>query len=146
MEASNGVIRGTVDSLMKLIAALKAAGVELINDGETSAAAGRGVRLREAAVKRVGAGALAAADFHKTRRPNQPPPLNLAWVVLKTQKAGSILAGTFALGRSVWQSRRTLPACWLPAAEHSVIGYGVLSMLAVPVVTIPSSRISGLRE
>ena len=31
MEASEGVIRGNVDSLMKLIAALEAAGVELIN-------------------------------------------------------------------------------------------------------------------
>ena len=31
MEASEGVIRGNVDSLMKLIAALDAAGVELIN-------------------------------------------------------------------------------------------------------------------
>ena len=45
MEASEGVIRGNVDSLMKLIAALKAAGVELISDGGTSAGGGRGVRL-----------------------------------------------------------------------------------------------------
>jgi transcriptional regulator with XRE-family HTH domain len=50
MEASDGVIRGTVDSLMKLIAALQAAGVELINEGDTSSAGGRGVRLREAGV------------------------------------------------------------------------------------------------
>ena len=50
MEASEGVIRGTVDSLMKLIAAIQAAGVELINDGEPSAVGGRGVRLREASV------------------------------------------------------------------------------------------------
>ena len=54
MEASEGVIRGTVDSLMKLVAALEAAGVELINDGETSTTGGRGVRLRDPpAVKRV---------------------------------------------------------------------------------------------
>jgi transcriptional regulator with XRE-family HTH domain len=52
MEASDGVVRGTVDSLMKLIAALEAAGVELINDGKISATGGRGVRLRDAAVKR----------------------------------------------------------------------------------------------
>ena len=44
MEASEGVIRGNVDSLMKLIAALKAAGVELISAGGTSAGGGRGVR------------------------------------------------------------------------------------------------------
>lgn len=45
MEASDGVIRGNVDSLMKLTAALAAAGVELINDGAASTAGGRGVRL-----------------------------------------------------------------------------------------------------
>jgi transcriptional regulator with XRE-family HTH domain len=50
MEGSEGVIRGTVDSLMKLIAAVQAAGVELINEGDTSPAGGRGVRLREAGV------------------------------------------------------------------------------------------------
>ena len=33
MEASDGVIRGNVDSLMKLIAALDAAGIELIGEG-----------------------------------------------------------------------------------------------------------------
>lgn len=46
MEASDGVIRGNVDSLMKLIHALDAAGVELIGEGAPSAASGRGVRLR----------------------------------------------------------------------------------------------------
>jgi len=46
MEASEGVIRGNVDSLMKLIAALEAAGVELINDGAVSEKGGRGIRLK----------------------------------------------------------------------------------------------------
>jgi transcriptional regulator with XRE-family HTH domain len=46
MEASEGVIRGNVDSLMKLIAALEAAGVELIGEGAVSERGGRGVRLR----------------------------------------------------------------------------------------------------
>ena len=46
MEASGGVIHCTVDSLMKLIAALDAAGVELIGEGATSAGGGRGVRLK----------------------------------------------------------------------------------------------------
>jgi len=50
MEASEGVIRGTVDSLMKLVAALEAGGVELINEGDMSSMGGRGVRLREAGV------------------------------------------------------------------------------------------------
>ena len=45
MEASDGVIRGNVDSLMKLIDALDTAGIELIGEGAASADGGRGVRL-----------------------------------------------------------------------------------------------------
>jgi transcriptional regulator with XRE-family HTH domain len=45
MEASDGVVRGNVDSLMKLIGALHEAGIELINEGASSAGGGRGVRL-----------------------------------------------------------------------------------------------------
>ena len=47
MEASDGVIRGNVDSLMKLVTALDSAGIELINPGSTSVTGGRGVRLKE---------------------------------------------------------------------------------------------------
>jgi len=46
MEASDGVVRGNVDSLMKLVDALSAAGIELIGDGATSSSGGRGVRLK----------------------------------------------------------------------------------------------------
>jgi transcriptional regulator with XRE-family HTH domain len=46
MEASAGVVRGNVDSLMKLVGALDAAGIELINAGATSQNGGRGVRLK----------------------------------------------------------------------------------------------------
>lgn len=46
MEASEGVIRGNVDSLMKLIEALDKAGLELIGEGAMSAGGGRGVRLK----------------------------------------------------------------------------------------------------
>jgi transcriptional regulator with XRE-family HTH domain len=46
MEASPDVVRGNVDSLMKLIAALDEAGIELINPGAASAGGGRGVRLK----------------------------------------------------------------------------------------------------
>jgi transcriptional regulator with XRE-family HTH domain len=46
MEASNGTIRGNVDSLMKLIDALDGLGIELINEGAKSTAGGRGVRLK----------------------------------------------------------------------------------------------------
>ena len=46
MEASEGVIRGNVDSLMKLVDALAAAGIELIGESAVSHAGGRGVRLK----------------------------------------------------------------------------------------------------
>jgi len=46
MEASDGLIRGQVESLMKLIAALDTAGVELINEDAISERGGRGVRLK----------------------------------------------------------------------------------------------------
>ena len=45
MEASDGVVRGNVDSLMKLVGALAANGIELIGEGATSNVGGRGVRL-----------------------------------------------------------------------------------------------------
>ena len=46
MEASDGVIRGNVDSLMKLVGALNTAGIELIAEGAASQGGGRGVRLK----------------------------------------------------------------------------------------------------
>jgi transcriptional regulator with XRE-family HTH domain len=46
MEASDGVIRGNVDSLTKLIGALDALGIELIGEGAASAGGGRGLRLK----------------------------------------------------------------------------------------------------
>jgi hypothetical protein len=46
MESSDGVIRGNVDSLMKLAAALDAAGIELIAEGAASQSGGRGVRFK----------------------------------------------------------------------------------------------------
>jgi transcriptional regulator with XRE-family HTH domain len=46
MEASEEVIRGNVDSLMKLIGALDAAGIELIGEGAVSNRGGRGIRLK----------------------------------------------------------------------------------------------------
>jgi transcriptional regulator with XRE-family HTH domain len=46
MEASDGVIRGNVDSLMKVIAALDTVGIELIGEGAVSQDGGRGLRLK----------------------------------------------------------------------------------------------------
>jgi transcriptional regulator with XRE-family HTH domain len=46
MEGSETMVRGNVDSLVKLITALDAAGIELIDEGAVSSAGGRGVRLK----------------------------------------------------------------------------------------------------
>jgi len=45
MEASEGVVRGNVDSLVKLVAALEGSGIELLGEGSESPGGGRGVRL-----------------------------------------------------------------------------------------------------
>jgi transcriptional regulator with XRE-family HTH domain len=47
MEASEGTVRGVVDTLMKVIEALDAAGIELIGDNAVSREGGRGVRFKE---------------------------------------------------------------------------------------------------
>jgi transcriptional regulator with XRE-family HTH domain len=46
MEASNGTVRGVIESLTKVMAALEAAGIEFISEGAPSSGGGRGVRLR----------------------------------------------------------------------------------------------------
>lgn len=46
MEASDGNVRGVVDSLTKVVDALTQAGIELIGENAQSIAGGRGVRLR----------------------------------------------------------------------------------------------------
>jgi predicted transcriptional regulator len=46
MEASNGTVRGVVDTLTKIVTALDAAGIELIGNEQPSQARGRGVRLK----------------------------------------------------------------------------------------------------
>jgi transcriptional regulator with XRE-family HTH domain len=49
MEASETMVRCNVDSLVKLIAAFDAAGIELIDEGAASHSQGRGVRLKHTA-------------------------------------------------------------------------------------------------
>ena len=46
MEASDGVVRGNVNSLMKLVEALAADSIELIGESSVSNGGGRGVRLK----------------------------------------------------------------------------------------------------
>jgi predicted transcriptional regulator len=43
MEASDGTVRGVIDTLMKVVEALDRAGIELIGDNATSREGGRGV-------------------------------------------------------------------------------------------------------
>jgi transcriptional regulator with XRE-family HTH domain len=46
MEASTTTVRANVDTLVKVVAALDKAGIELIGEGATSSRGGRGVRLK----------------------------------------------------------------------------------------------------
>lgn len=48
MEASEGTVRGVIDSLIKVVGALEANGIELIGDNARSEGGGRGVRLKQA--------------------------------------------------------------------------------------------------
>jgi transcriptional regulator with XRE-family HTH domain len=50
MEASEGNVRGVVDTLMKVVQAFDASGIELIAENTPSQGKGRGVRFKEAAV------------------------------------------------------------------------------------------------
>ena len=47
MEASDGTVRGVVESLMKVVNALETAGIELIAEDAVSTGGGRGVRLKK---------------------------------------------------------------------------------------------------
>jgi len=46
MEASEGNVRGVIDTLTKVVEAFDRAGVELIGEGTASREGGRGVRLK----------------------------------------------------------------------------------------------------
>ncbi|HEX7783925.1 MAG TPA: helix-turn-helix domain-containing protein [Sphingobium sp.] len=49
MEASDGQVRGVVDTLVRVVSALERGGIELIGDEAPSQGKGRGVRLRDVA-------------------------------------------------------------------------------------------------
>jgi transcriptional regulator with XRE-family HTH domain len=53
MEASRGNVRGVIDTLIKVVEALNAAGIELLGENARSDGGGRGVRLREPAAPAV---------------------------------------------------------------------------------------------
>ena len=50
MEASDGNVRGVIDSLIKVVGALETNGIELIGDHGRSEGGGRGVRLKQPAM------------------------------------------------------------------------------------------------
>lgn len=56
MEASEGTVRGVVDTLTKVVEAFDRAGVELIGDHAVSREGGRGVRLKTPRTPEGGAG------------------------------------------------------------------------------------------
>jgi transcriptional regulator with XRE-family HTH domain len=68
MEASADVVRGNVDSLMRLLAAFDGAGVEVINEGATSVDGGRGVRLKSKMKPSEGGTAEPSAPLRAARR------------------------------------------------------------------------------
>jgi transcriptional regulator with XRE-family HTH domain len=64
MEASEGNVRGVVDTLTKVVEALNTAGIELISEHDASNGSGRGVRLKEAASSKT-----ASAEKTPRRKP-----------------------------------------------------------------------------
>ena len=66
MEASEGNVRGVIDTLTKVVDALDRAGVELIGDNAVSREGGRGVRLKRPANPSGGSKAMTA----RTREPS----------------------------------------------------------------------------
>jgi len=65
MEASETMVRGNVDSLVRLIAVFDAAGIEMIDEGAASHSQGRGVRLKLASSS--------ASTLSATRSENRAP-------------------------------------------------------------------------
>ena len=55
MEASQGNVRGVVDTLMKVVEAFDAAGVEMIGESTPSQGTGRGVRFKVRAAPKAAA-------------------------------------------------------------------------------------------
>jgi len=72
MEASEGYVRCIVDTLTKVVAALEAAGVELISENCVSTTGGRGVRLKDPALPRASLNRTKDKKSQTTRSVKQP--------------------------------------------------------------------------
>jgi transcriptional regulator with XRE-family HTH domain len=72
MEASQGNVRGVIDTLIKVVEALNAAGIELLGDNARSEGAGRGVRLREPSAPALRINAAASSRSRKGRTVERP--------------------------------------------------------------------------
>lgn len=73
MEASEGYVRGVIDTLTKVVQALECAGIELISENSVSTTGGRGVRLRDPAIPLTRAPTAAApATGAKRKRADAP--------------------------------------------------------------------------
>ena len=73
MEASEGYVRGVIDTLTKVVAALEASGVELISENAVSTGGGRGVRLRDAALPLLREHSLTPGDAKTKRHRSELP-------------------------------------------------------------------------
>ena len=73
MEASEGYVRGVIDTLTKVVAALEFAGVELINENSVSTGGGRGVRLRDATLPLMRSPSATASNTRAKRRSSELP-------------------------------------------------------------------------
>ena len=73
MEASEGYVRGVIDTLTKVVAALEASGVELISENTVSTGGGRGVRLRDSALPLPREHSLTPGDVKAKRHRSELP-------------------------------------------------------------------------
>ena len=73
MEASEGYVRGVIDTLTKVVAALEFAGVELINENSVSTGGGRGVRLRDSTLPLMRSPSAIASNTRAKRKSSELP-------------------------------------------------------------------------
>jgi hypothetical protein len=132
MEASADVIRGNVDSLMKLVTALDRAGIELIAEGATSQATGRGVRLKTGACsgddlgyRILLAGSPRAGDFRARHRlGGRRGPAPGVWHCVRLCAAMAAIASHLSI-------RGRIPACHRSTLAGAHFRLDTLSVLRI---------------